>query len=333
MDLLDQPAAQALLDGAVLSAAAVRACAGAIEAFLWRYLPRFYRQEHRDHARTILRGKLRGLQRKTTEPIAAQAGQERRPLQLFVGAGGWDDQAILGELRAHAREELGHADAVWILDGSGFPKKGADSCGVARQWCGRLGKVDNCQVGIFLAYAAPRGCALLDARLYLPQDWAANPQRRQRCHVPAAVRFQESWRIALDLLDGGRQELPGQWVVGDDEFGRCTELRAALRLRRRRYVLDVPGNTLVRDVSERRPASRPGASHGCRSSSAWTSGWRASRRGGGGRSRCGTGRRGRGRSRCCWRRCRPKTRAAGRGPPSDSWSSAAGARRRRRGIR
>jgi SRSO17 transposase len=247
-----------LLADADLSAAAVCSCADHLEAFLSRYLPCFYRQEQRDHARTVLRGKLTGLPRKTTEPIAHQAGQKRRPLQLFVGAGGWDDQAVLGALRGHARTEIGHADAVWVLDGSGFPKKGDDSCGVARQWCGRLGKVDNCQLGVFLAYAAPRGCALLDARLYLPRDWAEDPQRRRRCHVPEEVAFQESWRIALDLLDRSRAELPGRWVAGDDEFGRCTELRAALRLRRLHYVLDVPSNTLVRDVSERRPPVRPG---------------------------------------------------------------------------
>jgi len=258
MNLLEHPNAQPLLQDADLSAAAVRDCADHLEAFLGCYLPRFRRQEHRDHARTLLRGKLTGLQRKTTEPIATQAGQQRRPLQLFVGAGGWDDQAVLGELRGHARAEIGHADAVWVLDGSGFPKKGDDSCGVARQWCGRLGKVDNCQVGVFLAYAAPRGCALLDARLYLPKDWAEDAPRRQRCHVPEEVAFQESWRIALGLLDRARAALPGRWVAGDDEFGRCTELRAALRQRRLRYVLDVPSNTLVRDVSERRPATRPG---------------------------------------------------------------------------
>jgi SRSO17 transposase len=258
MTLLEHPDAQPLLADADLSAAAVCSCADHLEAFLSRYLPCFYRQEQRDHARTVLRGKLTGLPRKTTEPIAHQAGQKRRPLQLFVGAGGWDDQAVLGALRGHARTEIGHADAVWVLDGSGFPKKGDDSCGVARQWCGRLGKVDNCQLGVFLAYAAPRGCALLDARLYLPRDWAEDPQRRRRCHVPEEVAFQESWRIALDLLDRSRAELPGRWVAGDDEFGRCTELRAALRLRRLHYVLDVPSNTLVRDVSERRPPVRPG---------------------------------------------------------------------------
>jgi SRSO17 transposase len=258
MDLLEHPDAQPLLDDADLSPDAVRSCADALETFLARYLPHFIRSEQRDHARTVLRGKLSGLERKTTEPIARQAGQQRRPLQLFVGNGGWDDRAILGQLRGHVREQLGDPNGVWVLDGSGFPKKGDDSCGVARQWCGRLGKVDNCQVGLFLAYAAPRGCALLDCRLYLPADWAADGKRRRRCRVPREIALRESWRIALELLDGARADVPGRWVVGDDEFGRCTRLRAELRQRRLRYLLDVPANTLVRDVSERLPPARPG---------------------------------------------------------------------------
>jgi SRSO17 transposase len=258
MDILERPEARALLDDATLSARAVQACAGHLEAFVARYLPRFYREEQREHAGTILRGKLTGLQRKTTEPVATQAGQARRPLQLFVGAGGWDDQAVLGELRRHVREELGDPQAVFILDPSSFPKKGTASCGVGRQWCGRLGKVDNCQVGVFLAYAAPRGCALVARRLYLPADWAADPARRAATHVPEAVTFQERWRIGLDLLDQARATLPGSWVVGDDELGRCSSLRAELRWRRLHYVLDVPCNTLVRALSERRPPARPG---------------------------------------------------------------------------
>jgi SRSO17 transposase len=260
MDLLDHPDAQAFLQDAQLSAASVRSCADQLEAFVARYLPRFYREEQRQHARTILRGKLTGLQRKTTEPIATQAGQERRPLQLFVGAGGWDDQAVLGELRQHVREQLADPEAVFVLDPSGFPKKGTASCGVARQWCGRLGKVDNCQVGVFLAYAAPRGCALLEGRLYLSKDWVADGGRRAQTYVPADVTFQEKWRIGLDLLDRARAELPGRWVVGDDELGRCSELRAALRQRRLRYVLDVPCNTLVREAAPRRPAGSGGPS-------------------------------------------------------------------------
>jgi SRSO17 transposase len=258
MDILEHADAQALLADAELSAAAVRSCAQHLEAFVARYLPLFPRPEHRDHARTLLAGKLTGLQRKTTEPIATQAGQKRRPLQLFVGAGSWEDDAVLAELRRHVAEELADPDGVWILDGSGFPKKGTQSCGVSRQWCGRLGKVDNCQVGVFLGYASRRGKALLDARLYLPKDWAEDPRRRAETYVPPGVVFQEGWRIALDLLEAASAGLPTGWVTGDDEYGRCSELRAQLRLQRRRYVLDVPCNTLVRDPQERRSATRPG---------------------------------------------------------------------------
>jgi SRSO17 transposase len=257
MTILEHPEAQTLLRDAVLRPADIAPCAEQLHRFLQRYLPRFYRQEQRRHAQTILQGKLTGLQRKTTEPIAHQAGLKRRPLQLFVGAGQWDDQAVLQELRCHVREELADPDAAFVLDGSAFPKKGQASCGVARQWCGRLGKVDNCQAGVFVAYAAPRGAALVEARLYLPQDWAADPRRRAATFVPPEVTFQQKWRIGLELLDRVRHQLPGRWVLGDDEFGRCSTLRERLRLRRLKYLLDVPCNTLVRDLSERRPPTRP----------------------------------------------------------------------------
>jgi SRSO17 transposase len=258
MTILEHPDAQALLADAVLSADDVRSCADALTAFAQRYLPLFQRAEQRDHALTILAGKLSGLQRKTTEPIANQAGLKRRNLQQFVGSGGWQDPLVRTELRQHVAEELADPDGVFILDASGFAKKGISSCGVQRQWCGRLGKVDNCQVGYFLAYAARRGCALLDAQLYLPQEWAEDGMQRLRTHVPAEVTFQEGWRIALGLLDQARADLPGGWVTGDDEFGRASELRGQLRLRKLRYVLDVPSNTLVRDPAERRPGRRPG---------------------------------------------------------------------------
>src|SRR3954463_15758685 len=156
MSILNHPDAKALLRDAILPPDAVAACPDQLTAFAGRYLPLFHRSEQRDHALTILRGKLTGLQRKTTEPIANQAGLRRRNLQLFVGAGAWDDDAVRAELRRHVAEELADPDGVFILDGSGFPKKGVDSCGVARQWCGRLGKVDNCQQGYFLAYASRR---------------------------------------------------------------------------------------------------------------------------------------------------------------------------------
>ena len=159
----------------------------------------------------------------------------------------------MAELRQHVREELAEPDGVVVVDPSGFPKKGAESCGVDRQWCGRLGKVDNCQIGVFLAYAAEAGYAPLDRRLYLPEDWADDEARREKCHVPEEVEFQETWRIALDLLDRSLPGLPHGWIAGDDELGRASEFRAALRRRTERYVLDVPCNTTVRDLERRRP--------------------------------------------------------------------------------
>jgi SRSO17 transposase len=127
---------------------------------------------------------------------------------------------------------------------------------VARQWCGRLGKKENCQVGVFLAYATDRGQAPLDRRLYLPKDWAADKARRAKCHVPRAVRFEESWRIGLKMIQAHRQQVPHRWVVADDEFGRVQEFRSELRKDREPYVLDVPCSTAVRELTA--PGPTPG---------------------------------------------------------------------------
>jgi SRSO17 transposase len=256
MSLLDHHEAQTLLGDAALTPQAVEGCEGRLTAFLQRYLPRFARVEHRHNATLIVRGLISGLERKTCEPIAIEAGLPRKPIQFFVGAGKWDDEAVMIELRSHVREDLAEPDGVVVIDPSAFPKKGTESCGVGRQWCGRQGKVDNCQVGVFLAYAATAGYAPLDRRLYLPKDWTADNVRRKKCHVPPAIKFQEKWQIALDLLDRSLPGLPHGWIVGDDEFGRASEFRAALRKRRERYVLDVPCNTLIRDLQRRRPRRR-----------------------------------------------------------------------------
>src|SRR5439155_1193642 len=154
--------------------------------------------EQRTHATLVIRGLLSGLQRKTCEPIAVEAGVHRKPVQNFVGAGGWDDESVMAELRRHVREVLADPQAVLILDPSGFPKSGSESCGVARQWCGRLGKQDNCQLGVFLAYAAPGGYAPLDRRLYLPEDWAADAW---------AARQPDSRWTRLTVRDGERGPL------------------------------------------------------------------------------------------------------------------------------
>jgi SRSO17 transposase len=250
MSLLEHPTAQALLADAEVSAAAVAGCRRRLADFLRRYLPQFYRVEQHELARVVLQGKLSNLQRKTSEPIASQAGRPRKPVQHFVGAGKWDDEAVMAELRRHVAQHGADPDAVLVLDPSAFPKSGADSCGVARQWCGRLGKVENCQVGVFLTYVTAAGYAPLDRQLSLPRDWAEDPKRRKAAHVPEGVTFQESWRIGLNLLDRSSADVPCGWVAADDEFGRASEFRGELRARRLRYVLDVPASTSVRDLGE-----------------------------------------------------------------------------------
>src|SRR5439155_17785781 len=232
--ILEHPEAQALLADATLSPGLVAGCRNRLTRFLQRYPPLFYREEQRELATLVIAGKLSDLQRKTSEPIANQAHRPRKPVQHFVGCGLWDDEAVLAELRHHVRDTLADPTAVLVVDPSTFPKKGTQSCGVQRQWCGRLGKKDNCQAGVFLVYAARGGHAPLDCRLYLPREWADDRLRRKKCHVPKKVKFQEKWRIGLDQIDRCRGELPHGWIAADDEFGRVLAFRAGLRDRHER---------------------------------------------------------------------------------------------------
>jgi len=258
MTILEHPQAIALLADATVSTEDVRGCRAHLTRFLNRYLPLFYREEQRGHASAFVRGLLSGLERKSVEPIARQAGIPRKNLQMFVGQGAWDDEAVTSEMRRHVAQELGEPDGVIVLDPSAFPKKGDDSCGVARQWCGRLGKVDNCQLGVLLAYVSSKGHAPLDRRLFLPEAWVDDPARREATHVPEDVVYQKTWEIADELLARSGAEVPHGWVTGDDEFGRASEFRARLRQRGERYVLDVPCNTTIRDLDEARPEVKPG---------------------------------------------------------------------------
>jgi len=258
MSLLDEPEAQDLLADAQVDPDALRGCRGRLTRFLERYLPLFYRREQRGHAAAFVRGLLSGLERKSVEPIAGAAGIPRKDLQYFVGCGAWDDERVMAELRRHVVEELADGDGVIVIDPTAFPKRGTHSCGVARQWCGRLGKKENCQLGVLLAYTSARGHAPLDRRLYLPRDWADDPDRRRECHVPEDVTYRKTWEIALDLLRRTAPSLPHRWVVADDEFGRASQFRAALRADGERYLVDVPCNTTIRDLGARRPPRKKG---------------------------------------------------------------------------
>jgi len=258
MSLLEHPWAQMLLADAGVTPAQVQGCRRRLGQFLERYVPLFYRKEQGHNARIVVEGLLSGLERKTAEPIAREHGVPRKPIQFFVGSGKWDDEVVMAELRRQVVETLGDPQGVVVFDPSAFPKKGTHSCGVERTWCGRLGKVENCQIGLFLAYATSRGQGPLDRRLYLPKDWAADRARRAECHVPKGVQFQERWRMALAMLDRHGASVPHEAVAADDEFGRVEAFRAGLRERREAYVLDVPCSTPVRDLQARRPPRRAG---------------------------------------------------------------------------
>lgn len=256
MSLLSAPEAKALLDEAQVDPDDIRSSRWSLTSFLQRYLPLFYRKEQAKNATFVVAGLVSDLKRKTCEPIAIRNGVARKPIQFFVGAGKWNDEAVMSEISCHVVEAYGEDQGVLILDPTYFAKKGTESCGVQRQWNGRIGKVDNCQVGVFLAYGSSLGYGPLERRLYLPEKWAKNTERREKTHVPEEIVFRKKWEMALDMIDEHARLVPHGWIVGDDEFGRAAEMRAALRKRNERYVLDVPCNTLVRDLEKAPPKGR-----------------------------------------------------------------------------
>src|SRR5215471_16804360 len=143
-----------------------------LEAFLAPFAASLQRSEQRRNARTYVHGLLSDLKGKNAEAIAYLHDQERQALQKFVGQAPWDHRPLVAELARQVAAELGEADGVLVFDPSAFAKKGAESVGVQRQWCGRLGKIENCQVGIYLGYVSRRDHALVDFRLFLPKEWA-----------------------------------------------------------------------------------------------------------------------------------------------------------------
>jgi SRSO17 transposase len=237
-----------LLADAVVSPAVPRGMLPRLERFLEPFVAALDTPEQRRHAHHYVAGLLSDLDRKNAEGIAYLHDQERQGLQKFLGQAPWEERPLVTELVCQVGVELGEADGVLVFDPSAFPKKGPASVGVARQWCGRLGKLDNCQVGVFLGYVSRTEHALVDYRLYLTKEWATDKQRRLQAGVPKQVRFQTRHELALAMLDEHGEHLPHAWVAGDDEMGRSSWFRQELRQRGERYLLAVPSNTAVRDL-------------------------------------------------------------------------------------
>ena len=224
-----------------------------LERFLKPFSEHLVRKEQRRHADTFVQGLLSNLKHKNTESIAYRFGQERMPLQWFVGMSDWDHEPLRDELVRQVGEQLGEENGVIVFDPSGFPKSGKDSVGVARQWCGRLGKVDNCQVAICMGYVSSKGHALVDTRLFLPKEWTQDKKRREKAGVPKKIRYRTRHQLCLEMLERHGKTLPHAWIAGDDEMGRPYWFRRRLDTLDEQYLLAVPSNTQVRDLEVEPP--------------------------------------------------------------------------------
>ena len=207
----------------------------------------------RQHSELYMTGLISDLERKNVESIAYRHDQDRRNLQHFIGCAEWDHGPLMLELARQVGEELGEDDGVIVFDPSAFPKQGKKSVGVARQWCGRLGKVDNCQVAVYMAYVSRKDRTLVNTRLYLSKEWARDRKRRKAAGVPKDVRFQTRHEQSLEMLDEQGHLLPHAWVAGDDEMGQNASFRRDLNERSEQYLLAVPRNTLIRDLDAEPP--------------------------------------------------------------------------------
>jgi SRSO17 transposase len=248
-----------LLDDATVSPAVLRNMLPRLERFVEPFAALLETPQQGTHLHEYVAGLVSNVKRKNAESIAYLHDQDRQPLQVFIGQMPWDHQPHVAELARQIGSQIGEADGVLVFDPSGFAKKGTESVGVQRQWCGRLGKVENCQVGIYLGYVSRSEHALVDVRLYLPKEWATDKKRRKKCGVPKAVRFQTRHELALEMLQVNGAQLPHAWIAGDDEMGRSSWFRQELRELNERYLLAVPSNTLMRDCEAEPP---PYCGHG-----------------------------------------------------------------------
>ncbi len=242
-----------LLAGCQVPPTLFRGVMGRLEDFAVPFAASLPSPESRSHTRTYLAGLLSDVERKNAESIAYRHDLDRQTIQRFVGEVDWDHDPLIGELSRQVAGAIGRPDAVLVIDPSAFAKKGTASVGVQRQWCGRLGKVDNCQVGVFLGYVSDTEHALVDFRLYLPRGWAGDRKRRRKAGVPRDVQYRTRHELALEMLGRRGGTLPHGWVAGDDEMGRPAWFRRRLAHDGERYLLAVPANTTVRALEEPPP--------------------------------------------------------------------------------
>jgi len=221
--------------------------------FYARFADVFRRKEPRVQAAKYLRGLMAVVPRKNSWQVAEAVG-DRIPdaMQRLLYRAQWSADAARDRLLRYTMETFGEEDGIGVVDETGFIKKGTHSVGVQRQYTGTAGKIENCQIGTFLSYATGKGHVLLDRRLYLPEEWANDPERREEARVPAEVAFQTKPEQAMAMLEHAWQAgVPMRWVAGDEVYGDSTELRDRIARCERWYVLAVKTSTPVWTV---RPA-------------------------------------------------------------------------------
>jgi SRSO17 transposase len=225
----------------------VRLWAQELERVGERLRERFARSEPRQRALDYLRGLLGDAERKNGWQLAEYLGAGRPyGVQHLLGRADWDADAVRDDLRAYALEHLGDPDGVLIVDETGFLKKGAKSVGVQRQYSGTAGRIENCQVGVFLAFVGRNGRAFLDRELYLPKEWAEDAERRAEAGIPKEVRFATKPALAQRMVERALGAgVRASWVVGDEVYGSDGKFRHALEQRRQPYVLAVRSDQAV----------------------------------------------------------------------------------------
>jgi SRSO17 transposase len=222
----------------------------ALQQLHHRLAPRFARPEPHRHALLYLRAVLSEIPRKNCWQVAEQARQGRPyGMQRLLSKAVWDGDGVRDDLRAYVLEQLGTpegAGAILVLDESGFPKRGNKSAGVKKQHCGVSGRVENCQVGVFLTYVTTRGHALIDRDLYLPEDWLDDRERCQEAGIAETLQFHPKWELALHMLERAREAgLPFAWVVADAVSGRAVDRRTWLEKSGYAYALAIACNDAV----------------------------------------------------------------------------------------
>ncbi len=218
-----------------------------LEVFLERYAPLFGRDAAQDHAHRFVQGLLLGGDRRSVENIAeAIDGCVVRSLQKFIAQSPWSADAVLEQLQGHVVEVLGDPDAALNVDETGFPKKGTKSVGVKRQYAGCLGRTDNCQIGVCVNYQTSAGHTLIDRRLFLPEEWAADPARRAEAGVPNSVVFRTKPELALEMVQqAARRGVPFGWVTGDSVYGDSPTFVQGVRGLGKWYVVDTSADARV----------------------------------------------------------------------------------------